>query len=200
MPKLADILVNDIKGKAFPLGREIDGKVVLFVNVASKCGFTSQYDGLEALYKRYKDQGLLIIGVPTNQFYQEPTDGDSCRLRFGVSFPILEKMNVNGNDAHPLYRHLKSEKPHLLIGGGVIWNFEKFMVNRKGQVVDRFISLYSPEVLEVYVKKELGVSKSSSLVADVLHVIYPLLAPVFFGVISLLETVQGHDYVKKFMQ
>ncbi|KAI8619885.1 thioredoxin-like protein, partial [Chytriomyces sp. MP71] len=113
-------------------------KVVLVVNVASKCGFTTQYDGLEALHKKYKDQGLLILGVPTNDFKQEPSDGESCRLNFGVTFPILEKQHVNGPETSALYKHLRQAKPWPLVGDRVTWNFEKFLINKSGKVVGRY--------------------------------------------------------------
>ncbi|KAI8619882.1 thioredoxin-like protein [Chytriomyces sp. MP71] len=155
-PTLADIHINTSKGRPFNLGEESKGKVVLVVNVASQCGFTPQYDGLEALYKKYKDQGLLILGVPTNDFNQEPTDGESCRLNFGVTFPILEKVHVNGPEQHELYSFLKSQKGRFLLGSGVMWNFEKFLLNKEGKVVERFASFTSPESIGTYVERELG--------------------------------------------
>ncbi|KAJ3357856.1 hypothetical protein HDU83_002984 [Entophlyctis luteolus] len=106
-------------------GLSVEGKVLLIVNVASKCGFTHQYAHLEALYKKYMNDGFLIIGVPTNDFKQEPADTDVCRLKYGVSFPVLKKAHVNGPDTHPLFKFLKAQKPHFLLGNGVLWNFEK---------------------------------------------------------------------------
>lgn len=125
------------------------GKVVLIVNVASLCGFTPQYKELELLYKKYRDQGLVIIGFPCNQFAnQEPLDdgniGVFCQKQFGVNFPILKKIEVNGSNAHPLYKYLKKEKAGLLGFKGVRWNFEKFLVDRQGNVVERFLSEQTP--------------------------------------------------------
>ncbi|KAI9336566.1 thiol peroxidase that functions as a hydroperoxide receptor [Obelidium mucronatum] len=148
--------VNDWKGNAYPLQQETENKVVLVVNVASQCGFTVQYDALEKLYKKYKDSGLIIIGIPSNEFKQEKGTGESCRLRFGVTFPILEKSAVNGHDANPLIKYCKQQAPHLILGPGIIWNFEKFLLNRKGEVVARFPGFLQPSFLEGYVRRELG--------------------------------------------
>ncbi|KAI8826403.1 thioredoxin-like protein [Chytriomyces cf. hyalinus JEL632] len=139
----------------FPCYPFSQGKVVLFVNVASRCGFTGQYEGLEALHKKYKSQGLLVIGIPSNDFKQEPADGESCRLNFGVTFPILEKCHVNGEEQHELYRNLKAQKSRL-IGRGIIWNFEKILVGRDGKVVDRYHPSLQPLALEPWIEKELG--------------------------------------------
>jgi glutathione peroxidase len=126
---------------------ELSGKVVLFVNVASKCGFTRQYDGLQALYESRKDDGLVIVGVPCNQFGgQEPGNAQEiasfCRMNYGVTFPLLEKQEVNGDGRSDLYRRLVSSSA----GGdrNISWNFEKFLVGRDGQVMDRFASHSGP--------------------------------------------------------
>ena len=122
---------------------EWDGKAVLFVNVASRCGFTSQYDGLQNLWTQYKDKGLVVVGVPCNQFGgQEPGKAEDiqsfCRMNYGVDFPLLEKQNVNGGSKSALYEYLlKGRSP-------VMWNFEKVLVGRDGQVIDRFRSATGP--------------------------------------------------------
>ncbi|KAJ3399400.1 hypothetical protein HDU80_007982 [Chytriomyces hyalinus] len=156
------VSINTFKGKPYDLLAETKGKVVLFVNVASRCGFTGQYDGLEALYKKYKSQGLLVIGIPSNDFKQEPADGESCRLNFGVTFPILEKCHVNGEEQHELYRNLKAQKSRI-IGRGIIWNFEKILVGRNGRVVDRYHPSLQPLALEPWIEKELGLAKATAL-------------------------------------
>ena len=125
------------------------GKAVLVVNVASNCGFTAQYAGLQALYERYEDEGLVVLGLPCNQFLgQEPgSEADIasfCELNFGVTFPLTEKADVRGKHQHPLYAELTKFKSGPL-PGLVKWNFEKFLVNRTGQVVDRFASTVEPE-------------------------------------------------------
>ena len=120
------------------------GKVQLYVNVASQCGFTSQYDGLQALWTKYKDKGLVIVGVPCNQFgSQEPGKADEiqsfCRINYGVDFPLIEKQKVNGGDRSDLYKYLlKGRTP-------VLWNFEKILVGRDGTVIDRFRSSTGPD-------------------------------------------------------
>ena len=127
------------------------GKYVIVVNTASKCGFTPQYAGLEKLYEKYKDKGLVILGFPCNQFGgQEPGDESSiaegCVMNYGVTFQMFSKVDVNGKDAHPLFKYLKSELPGT-IGGRIKWNFTKFLINKKGQVVARFEPTTSFEVI-----------------------------------------------------
>ena len=129
------------------------GKTVLVVNVASKCGFTPQYAGLEALYEKYKDDGLVVLGLPSNQFMgQEPGDEASieafCQLNFGVTFPLTEKVDVRGKHQHPLYAQLTKFKTGLL-PGLIKWNFEKFLVSQTGEIVDRFASTVEPESDEI---------------------------------------------------
>ncbi len=129
------------------------GKVLLIVNVASKCGFTPQYAGLEALYEEYADRGFAVLGFPCNQFgHQEPgTEADIqsfCSLTYDVSFPMFAKVDVNGPDAHPLYQELKAAQKGVLGSEGVKWNFTKFLVDRDGQVVGRFGSIDKPESLK----------------------------------------------------
>jgi glutathione peroxidase len=128
------------------------GKVLLIVNTASKCGFTPQYEGLEKLYQEYGDKGLEILAFPCNQFgNQEPGDADEirnfCSLNYDVSFPLMGKVEVNGNDADPLWKYLKSEKSGLL-GSRIKWNFTKFLVDRDGNVVGRFGPAVKPEQLK----------------------------------------------------
>ncbi len=128
------------------------GKVLLIVNTASHCGFTPQYAGLEALYQRYRERGLEILGFPCNQFgAQEPGDaaeiGSFCEKNYGVSFPMFAKIDVNGDDTHPLYQHLKSSARGLLGSEGIKWNFTKFLVNREGEVVKRYAPALAPEAI-----------------------------------------------------
>ncbi|MGB5485633.1 glutathione peroxidase [Parasphingorhabdus sp.] len=128
------------------------GKVLLIVNTASKCGFTPQYEGLEKLHQEFKDQGLEILAFPCNQFgHQEPGDADEiknfCSLNYEVSFPLMEKIDVNGDDADPLWKYLKSEKSGLL-GSRIKWNFTKFLVDREGNVVARYGPAVKPEQLK----------------------------------------------------
>lgn len=137
------------------------GKVLLIVNTASKCGFTPQYKGLQGLYEKYKDQGLEILGFPCNQFgHQEPGDSgqisEFCELNFGVSFPLFAKIDVNGDDAHPLYSHLKKAAPGLLGSKAIKWNFTKFLVNRDGEVIKRYAPTDKPESLAEDIEALLG--------------------------------------------
>ena len=134
------------------------GKVVLVVNVASKCGFTPQYTGLEALWKKYGSRGFVILGFPCNQFgAQEPGDAAEiasfCSLTYPVSFPLFAKIEVNGSNAHPVYKYLKGEAPGLLGTEGIKWNFTKFLVDKQGKVVSRFAPTTTPESLESEIEK-----------------------------------------------
>lgn len=145
---LHDIPLTLIDGTPTTFGR-FAGKTVLVVNVASKCGFTPQYAGLEALYRRYADDGLVVLGLPCNQFLgEEPgTEKDIqqfCELNFGVTFPLTTKVDVRGKNQHPLYAELTSFRKGLL-PGLIKWNFEKFLVNADGVIVDRFASTVEPE-------------------------------------------------------
>lgn len=137
------------------------GKVVLVVNTASQCGFTPQYGGLEALNKKYAAQGLVVLGFPCNQFgKQEPGGADdiaqTCHINYGVSFPMFEKVEVNGNAAHPVFRYLKSELPGVL-GGRIKWNFTKFLIGRDGKPLKRFAPITAPEKMEDAIRDALGV-------------------------------------------
>jgi glutathione peroxidase len=147
-----DFTAETLDGKPAPLSEWRD-KVVLIVNTASKCGFTPQYAGLEALYSKYKDRGLVVLGFPCNQFgAQEPGDAaeiaNFCSLTYDVDFPMMAKIDVNGPKTHPLYAYLKRGKKGLLGSEGVKWNFTKFLVDRKGEVVKRFGPGDTPQSLE----------------------------------------------------
>ncbi|MFO1413008.1 MAG: glutathione peroxidase [Burkholderiales bacterium] len=159
MPTVFDFTVKDIAGKQVKLDR-YRGQALLVVNVASKCGFTPQYKGLEALYQRYHARGLEILGFPCNQFGgQEPGDekeiAQFCELNFGVTFPLFAKIDVNGDDAAPLYKYLKAEKPGLLGSEAIKWNFTKFLVDRDGKPVKRYAPNDTPESLAGDIEKVL---------------------------------------------
>lgn len=129
---------------------EYKGKVVLIVNTASKCGFTPQYAGLEALYEKYQDQGFVILGFPCNQFGAQEPGSESeieqfCQVNYGVKFPMFGKIDVNGSNAHPLYKFLTSERPGLLGTEAIKWNFTKFLVDREGNPVKRYAPNTKPE-------------------------------------------------------
>lgn len=160
-------------------GEEVDmaqyrGKVLMIVNTASKCGFTPQYDGLEALYQKYKEQGLVILGFPCDQFaHQEPGSDEEiaefCRINHGVTFPLMKKIDVNGENAHPIFEYLKSQAPkeeykglkakatHTMLKGisksakkegDILWNFTKFLISKDGSVIKRFPPVAKPEEME----------------------------------------------------
>ncbi|UXJ54681.1 glutathione peroxidase [Pseudomonas citronellolis] len=148
---LLDIPCTTIKGEQKTLA-DFGGKALLVVNTASQCGFTPQYKGLEALWEKYRDKGLVVLGFPCNQFgKQEPGDegeiSQFCELNFGVSFPLFKKIEVNGAGAHPLYVQLKKRAPGVLGSQGIKWNFTKFLVSRDGSQVKRFAPLTKPEEL-----------------------------------------------------
>lgn len=152
-----DFAVKDIHGKEQKLDR-YKGKVMLIVNVASKCGFTPQYEGLEALYEKMHDRGLEVLGFPCNQFgAQEPgTEKEIetfCELNYGVTFPLYAKIDVNGNKTAPLYKHLKQEKPGLLGSEAIKWNFTKFLVDRNGTVVERYAPNVEPQAIAGDIEK-----------------------------------------------
>jgi glutathione peroxidase len=147
-----DFSAETLDGQPAPLSAHA-GKVVLIVNTASKCGFTPQYAGLEALYRKYRDRGFVVLGFPCNQFgAQEPGDAaeiaNFCSLTYDVDFPMMRKIDVNGPGAHPLYAWLKHERKGLLGSEGVKWNFTKFLVDRTGEVVKRFAPTDTPQSLE----------------------------------------------------
>ena len=149
MSKIHEIPVRKADGSETTLADQ-QGKVLLIVNVASKCGFTPQYEGLEALQKRYGDKGFSVLGFPCNQFgAQEPGDAEEianfCKLTYDVDFPLFAKIDVNGDDAAPLYRYLKDEAPGLLGSKKIKWNFTKFLVDKAGKVVKRYAPQTKPE-------------------------------------------------------
>ena len=151
MTALTDFTATTLDGHEQPLSAYAD-KVVLVVNTASKCGFTPQYEGLEQLYEKYADQGLVVLGFPCNQFgSQEPGNADEigafCQKNYGVTFPMMDKIDVNGDNAHPLYRWLTSEAPGVLGSKAIKWNFTKFLVGRDGQVIRRYAPQDKPEKL-----------------------------------------------------
>ena len=145
---LYDFTLPDLDGRHVPL-RRFEGKVLLLVNVASKCGFTPQYAGLQALYERYRDRGFEVLGFPANDFLlQEPGGSEQirsfCSLTYGGSFPMFAKISVRGRRIHPLYRFLTDKSTNPRFGGRITWNFNKFLVDRQGSVVDRFDSRDEP--------------------------------------------------------
>ena len=157
-----DFTVKDIDGKDFDLA-QLKGKVVLFVNVASKCGFTPQYEGLEKLYQTYEDRGLVIVGFPANNFGgQEPGSNEQikqfCQAKYNVTFPMMSKISVKGSDQHPLYKYLTSSDTDGDFAGPISWNFNKFLIDRTGRVYARFGSNTKPqdETLTAAVEKGLG--------------------------------------------
>ena len=151
-----DFTVKDIQGNDLSL-EKFKGKVMLIVNTASNCGFTKQYDGLQKLYEKYKDQGFVVLGFPCNQFgKQEPGDekeiANFCTDTFNVTFPMMSKIEVNGENTHPLYKFLKKEKGGVL-GDEIKWNFTKFLVDKEGNLVDRFAPQKTPEEIEDDIKE-----------------------------------------------
>ena len=157
MTTIADFTVKTNRGEPLDLA-EKKGKVLLVVNTASKCGFTPQYDGLEALYRKYKDQGFEVLGFPCNQFgAQEPGNAEEiaqfCQINFGVTFPLMEKVDVNGPDASPVFDWMKGEAKGLMGSTGIKWNFTKFLIDREGNVVKRFAPQDSPASLEKHIEK-----------------------------------------------
>lgn len=151
-----DFTVKDIQGNDLSL-EKFKGKVMLIVNTASNCGFTKQYDGLQKLYEKYKDQGFVVLGFPCNQFgKQKPGDekgiANFCTDTFNVTFPMMSKIEVNGENAHPLYKFLKKEKGGVL-GDEIKWNFTKFLVDKEGNLVDRFAPQKTPEEIEDDIKE-----------------------------------------------
>lgn len=148
-----------IQGKKVSM-KDYSGKLVLVVNTASECGLTPQFEGLEKLYQNYKDKGLVILGFPSNQFAnQEPGDeksiSEGCLINYGVSFPMFSKIDVNGDDAHPLYKYLKTELKGTF-GNKIKWNFTKFLIDTDGKPLKRFAPITKPEKIEKYIQKMLS--------------------------------------------
>lgn len=160
---MSDILAHaplDARGRPHPLS-QYRGKVLLVVNTASKCGFTSQYQGLETLWRRHRGRGLVVLGLPCNQFgAQEPGDAAEiarfCSLSYDVTFPVLAKVDVNGPQADPLFVHLKREKPGLFGLQGIKWNFTKFLAGGDGRVIARYAPKTKPEALDGAIEKALA--------------------------------------------
>ncbi|ORZ17057.1 thioredoxin-like protein [Absidia repens] len=155
-----DFTVKNIKEQDWNLN-ELKGKVVLVVNVASKCGFTKQYAGLEELYQKYKDQGFVIVGAPCNQFAgQEPGTEEEiqnfCSMKWNVTFPLTSKLDVNGDKEAPIYKFLKESQPGIFGLKRIKWNFEKFLVDREGKVVNRYASITEPKSIAPDLEKLLA--------------------------------------------
>ena len=151
-----DFEARTLSGKQMSMA-DTKGKVVLVVNTASKCGFTPQYAGLEKLYDKYKDQGLVILGFPCNQFGQQEPGGSGeiqefCQVNYGVTFPIMSKADVNGDNADPIFKYLKSNLGGIL-GSRIKWNFTKFLLDRNGRPVERFSPLTTPDKIEPAIQK-----------------------------------------------
>lgn len=160
MTSLYDFTAKDISGTDRTLS-DCKGSVILVVNTASACGLTPQYSGLEALYKKYRSQGLVVLGFPCNQFAgQEPgTEAEIasfCDLKYGVTFPMMSKIDVNGANTDPLYKWLKTEAPGLLGSTQIKWNFTKFLLDRQGRVLERFAPTTAPADLEPAIEKALA--------------------------------------------
>jgi len=160
MAKVYDFSCKTITGETKSLG-DYTGKVLLIVNTASKCGFTPQYEGLESLYRKYKEKGLEVLGFPCNQFmHQEPGNEEEirqfCSLKYDVSFPMFAKVDVNGDHTDPLFQHLKSEAPGIAGTQGIKWNFTKFLVDRKGKVLKRFATATKPEAIAGAIEEALA--------------------------------------------
>ena len=156
MTTVYDFSATSVSGEEIPL-KKFQGKLLLIVNTASKCGFTPQYSGLEELHKRYTARGFEVLAFPCNQFAgQEPGDAEEiknfCSLNYNVTFPLFDKVDVNGKGAHPLFGFLKRSKPGLLRSESVKWNFTKFLVDRNGKVIGRYAPLTKPEDLQARIE------------------------------------------------
>ncbi|RKL67877.1 glutathione peroxidase [Salipaludibacillus neizhouensis] len=159
MTKIHDLSVQKPNGDEISL-EPYKGNVLVIVNTATKCGLAPQFKELEALHQKYKDQGVSVLGFPSNQFMnQEPVEDDkmeeACEINFGVTFPLFKKINVNGKDAHPLYKHLKAEQKGML-SSEIKWNFTKFLVDQQGNVVKRYSPQTSPIKIETEIDELLG--------------------------------------------
>ena len=160
MTSIYEFSAQTVGGKEQPL-EDYQGKVLLVVNTASKCGLTPQFAGLEELYEKYKDQGLVILGFPCNQFANQDPGSDEeitefCKLNYGVTFPMFGKIDVNGSTADPIFKHLKKEAPGALGSQRIKWNFTKFLIDPEGNVVKRYAPTVKPKDIEKDVKKLLG--------------------------------------------
>ena len=155
-----DFKADDISGQPIDLS-QYQGKVLLIVNTASKCGFTPQYKGLEQVYEQFKDKGAVVLGFPCNQFGSQEPEGEAaigafCEKNFGVTFPLFSKVDVNGDGAHPLFQHLKKSAPGLLGTEAIKWNFTKFLVKKDGSVYKRYAPSTKPEELVEDIEKLLA--------------------------------------------
>ena len=162
MSTIYDFTAEAMDGSMQPLA-DFEGQVLLVVNTASKCGFTPQFEGLEALNEQYKAQGLTVIGFPCNQFgSQDPGSNDEigafCQKNYGVSFPMMAKVDVNGAEAHPIFKWLKDQKGGLLTDG-IKWNFTKFLIGSDGQVIDRYAPTTKPDAIKADIEKALAAAK-----------------------------------------
>lgn len=151
-----DLEAKKINGDAIGM-KDYQDKTIIVVNTASKCGLTPQYEGLEKLYQKYKDQGLIVLGFPCNQFAnQEAGSSDEiqefCQVNYGVSFPIFEKIDVNGKYAHPIFKYLKSNLSGGIFGSKIKWNFTKFVIDKQGNPIKRFGPTTKPEKMEKYIQ------------------------------------------------
>jgi glutathione peroxidase len=160
MKTIYDFSAQTLTGKARKMS-DFRGSVLLVVNTASKCGFTPQYAGLESLYKKYKDKGLVVLGFPSNQFGEQEPGADTeiaefCEMNYGVTFPMFSKVDVNGTDAHPLFKYLASTKKGLLGSEAIKWNFTKFLVGRDGTVLERYAPTTKPEDIAGDIEKALA--------------------------------------------
>ena len=154
--KIYDFKVKDNLGKEISL-ENYKGKTLIIVNTASKCGLTSQFEDLEFLYKKYKNENFEILGFPCNQFAKQELNSNDeiqefCQLNYGVTFKVFDKINVNGKNAHPLYKYLKKEKSGIF-GGSIKWNFTKFLIDKNGNVVERYAPTDSPLKMEEKIKE-----------------------------------------------
>ena len=160
MKTVYEYTANNLAGKPISL-EEFKGKVILIVNTASRCGFTPQYRELENLYRELKENGCVVLGFPCNQFgQQEPGDSraiaEFCQLNYQVSFPLFEKIDVNGKNTHPLYQFLKSAAPGVLGSKAIKWNFTKFLIDRKGHVVKRYAPIVAPNAIRKDIERLLA--------------------------------------------
>ncbi len=158
MSKFYELKAITLQGKELDMS-QFKGKKVLVVNTASKCGFTPQYDGLEKLHQKYKDKGLVVLGFPCNQFgNQEPGDeksiAEGCLVNYGVTFPMFSKIEVNGENAHPIFKYLKSELKGTF-GDNIKWNFTKFLIDENGQPVKRFSPITKPEKIDAFLAEKI---------------------------------------------
>ena len=159
MERIYDFKALTSKGKELDFA-QFEGKVLLIVNTASKCGFTPQFAGLEQLNQEYKDRGLVVIGFPCNQFASQDPGSDSeiegfCQLNYGVTFQIMKKVDVNGSEAHPIFQYLKSQTKGLL-GSAIKWNFTKFLISRDGKTIKRYAPTTKPEKMKNDIEAMLG--------------------------------------------